>query len=391
MKPWILLVGTSFSAAPLLQALRGMGFAVAVCGALPDDPCVAMADAYHQLDYSDREALLALVRREGYRYLCPSCNDYAYLAACYVADQLGLPGYDAPAHTAILHDKAAFRAHAQTIGLQVPRACAADDSTGLQALRLPLLVKPTDSFSGRGMQRVTQRAQLADAIARARQASRSGSVVVEEFIDGSLHSHSAFIQDGRILQDVFVDEFCQVYPYQVDCSNAPSRLDETVRERMRQQILQLVASLQLCDGLLHTQFIDHHGQPYLIEPMRRCPGDLYYHLVQLATAMPYVDNYVAPFAGRAMQAGGRDCAQYWARHTVSFARDSVFYSLSPRVPQALDLRLYPLADSASTIKAAPYGKAAIVFARLPDAATLFELAPRLGSLFAANLPERHHD
>lgn len=391
MKPWILLVGTSFSAAPLLQALRDMGFAVAVCGALPNDPCVAMADAYHQLDYADREALLELVRRKGYRYLCPSCNDYAYLSACYVADQLDLPGYDQPHHTTILHDKAAFRAHAQAIGLQVPRACQADDNTLRETLRLPLLVKPTDSFSGRGIQRITEHDQLTDAITQARQTSRCGSVVIEEFIEGTLHSHSAFIQDGRILQDVFVDEFCLRHPYQVDCSNAPSRLSDAVRERMRQQILLLVDSLQLCDGLLHTQFIDHHGEPYLIEPMRRCPGDLYYHLVQLATGMPYVDNYVAPFAGRPLQTGGREQQQYWARHTISFAHDSVFYSLSPRFPQALDLRIYPLADSGSTIKAAPYGKAAIAFARLPDLASLFRLTPQLGNLFAANLPERHHD
>lgn len=391
MKPWILLVGTSFSAAPLLLTLRQQGFLIAVCGAQPDDPCVALADAYHPLDYADPQALLALIQREGYRHVCPSCNDYAYLSACHAANLLGLPGYDTAQVSATLHNKTRFRAHAQAIGLSAPRACAADDTAALQALSLPLLVKPSDSFSGRGMQRVTRYEDLDAAIAAARQASRSGGAVVEEFISGSLHSHSAFLQDGQILQDVFVDEFCQTYPYQVDCSNAPSCLSDTVKDRVRQEILRLVQSLQLVDGLLHTQFIDHDGQPYLIEPMRRCPGDLYYHLVTFSTGMPYLENYVAPFAGLPMRGGQPAAAACWARHTISFAQDSVFFSLSPQIPAAQDVRIFPLADSAASIRAAPYGKAAIVFARLPDTATLFDLTPKLGSLFPANTLERQHD
>ena len=57
-----LLVGSSFSAIPLFFALKRRGLRVEVCGNLPGDPCHQYADASHAIDYSDREALLAVAR-----------------------------------------------------------------------------------------------------------------------------------------------------------------------------------------------------------------------------------------------------------------------------------------------------------------------------------------
>lgn len=383
MKPWILLVGTSYSAAPILGALRDLGFYVAVCGARPQDPCVHLADRYHDIDYSDFEALLTLTKRERYQRLCPACNDYAYLSSSYVAEALGLPGYDTFEKTITLHDKRAFRVHAERIGLNVPQLYNVESLGEAKALKLPVLVKPTDSFSGRGVRRVEKLSQLGQAILDAREESRGGSALIEEFVEGTLHSHSAFIMNGCIFQDFFVDEFCQAYPYQVDCSNAPSRLPETVREKMRHQVIKLVSSLELSDGLIHTQFIERDGTPYVIEVMRRCPGDLYYNLIKFCTGANYVNNYISAFAGTSMNTDIRT-EQFWVRHTVSFLSDSVFLSLSPQLPQALDVRLFPLVESTSKVRGAPYGKVAIVFARLPSRGLMVEISSKMGELFRAN-------
>lgn len=251
----ILLIGTSFSAAPLAQVLKRWGKTVAVCGSLPYDPCVAWADLYFQIDYSDPQALKELVTQESFSALCPSCNDYAYLSAASVANELGYLGFDDPETTLILSNKAHFRAFTAQHGLPAPRARKVIvDHCDLADLDYPLLVKPTDSFSGRGVTRIENRENLDIALSSAMETSRQAQVVVEEFIEGSLHSHSAFLKDQTIAADFLVDEFCTVYPYQVDCSNSPSYLNEIVHTRMRQCITELAHALHLCDGLLHTQF-----------------------------------------------------------------------------------------------------------------------------------------
>ncbi|GAB6041968.1 ATP-grasp domain-containing protein [Endothiovibrio diazotrophicus] len=383
--PPILLVGTSFSAAPLLHALKAMGRQVAVCGAAPNDPCVAWADRYFPIDYSDPHALLELVRSEGFSALCPSCNDYAYLSAATAATALGLPGFDRPEATTTLHDKAAFRAFAQREGLPVPRARPADAAT-LSDLRYPVLVKPTDSFSGRGCVKLDDPAGLPEAITEARRVSRRAEAVVEEFIDGALHSHSAFLRGQAVAAEVFVDEFCTVYPYQVNCSNAPSRLGAALRRRVRESIDHLATTLDLTDGLLHTQFMVRGDEFFLIECMRRCPGDLYSHLVSLSTGVPYIENYLRPFLGQPM-AFPEQTAIPWARHTLSLPTDAVIWSFSQRLPAA-EVRYYPLRESGSQVRGAPYDKFAILFARFEETGRLFEITPALQDYLSLNTGEQ---
>lgn len=387
----VLLVGTSFSAAPMLQALKRMGCHVSVCGDKPNDPCVAYADTYHRLDYSDPAALLDLARAESFDHLCPSCNDYSYLAATEVAAAMGFSGYDAPDTAALLHNKAKFRAFTEKHAIPAPRARRVDEDSAPATIDFPppWLVKPADSFSGRGMVKLHDKSALAAAVARGHGESRNREVLVEEFMPGSLHSHSAFLRSGEIVDDFFVDEFCQVYPYQVDCSNSPSRLSAGLCAEIRDCIRTIAGLLGLADGLLHTQFLADGNHFAIIECMRRCPGDLYYHLVSYSTGANYVDNYLAPFIGRPIVPTRAAPPIPWARHTVSLPDDAVFVSFAQRIPSP-ELRVFPLCESANAVRRAPYGKIAIIFARFADTPTLFATTPAIGQLITIDTLDIPH-
>ena len=171
----------------------------------------------------------------------------------------------------------------------------AGESGATAGLRYPLLVKPVDSFSGRGVTKLVEAAGLSEALAAARQASRSGESVVEEFVDGRLYSHSAFIRKQEIVADFFAEQnFCTLYPYRVNCSNHPSSLPANHRDSVREAVGRLIRLLGLKDGLLHTQFIADADDFWIIECMRRCPGDLYGHLIELSAGIDYADLFVLP-------------------------------------------------------------------------------------------------
>lgn len=374
-----LLVGSSFSAAPIFFELKKRGHHVSVCGSAPADPCHQYADQSFFIDYSDRDAVLALVEAEQFDYLVPTCNDFSYMSCAWVAERCGFAGFDRYPVATILHTKNAFREVMERHGLRSPpsRRLAANATVDASGMRFPLLVKPVDSFSGRGVTKIAEAAELPAAIRAAQQASRSGEAVVEEFVEGRLFSHSAFIRGQAVAADFFVDEYCTVYPYQVNCSHHPSSLSGALQTAVRAEMTRLVEALGLADGLLHTQFICDGENFWIIECMRRCPGDLYGHLVELSTGVPYADFFVRPFIGEDLPMGWRaDQVRPVGRHTLSTDRALVSYEFACRVPDA-EVRIVPLKNSGEVLSPAPFDKLAIVFAEFSSAEAMLAHSPRL--------------
>ncbi|SEK36106.1 Formate-dependent phosphoribosylglycinamide formyltransferase (GAR transformylase) [Nitrosovibrio tenuis] len=374
-----LLVGSSFSAAPLFFVLKKRGIHVSVCGNQESDPCHQYADASFYIDYSNRDELLHLVETENFDYIVPSCNDYAYMSCAWVAQRLGFPGYDRYDVATILHTKNEFRMLTEQHSLPAPKSRRQEAGQAIEAglLHFPLLVKPVDSFSGRGVVKVLSGSDLTSAVQAALQSSRSNEVVLEEFVEGSLHSHSAFICKNEVVLDFFVDEYCTVYPYQVNCSNHPSFLPETTRINVRESITRLVRILGMADGLLHTQFIANGDKFWIIECMRRCPGDLYSSLVELSTGVGYVDLYVRPFLGETIPADVQlGESRYFGRHTISTSQSLVNYTFSYNIPDA-SVRVVPLKSSGERLGIAPFDKLAILFAEYSSRSTMLEATPQL--------------
>ena len=377
-----LLVGSSFSAAPLFFALKKRGLNVSVCGNIPSDPCHQYADESYFIDYSKTSELMRTVDEGDFDYLVPSCNDYAYMSCAAVAEKHGFPGYDSVDVANIIHTKGQFREAAKDCALPSPRfkMQMAGEPLDSDNLRMPLLVKPIDAFSGRGMTKIERRENLPEAIRHARQASRSGAVVLEEFIDGTLHSHSAYIQGQEIVVDFFVDEFCTIYPYQVNCSNHPSALPAEIRSMVRETILRFVRRFRLVDGLLHTQFLVRAGDFWIIESMRRCPGDLYGRLIELSSGVNYADLSIRAYLGLKLSSEHRDVDHhFFGRHTVSCNEPIVNFSFSPDF-RAKSVDIVSLKNSGEKLGPAPFDKLAILFVEFQDRATMFDVTPRMAEL-----------
>ena len=378
MRKKVLLVGTSYSAVPILFYLKAKNYVVSVCGGIDSDPCHRYADGSYNIDYSNRELLLDLVSSEKFDFIIPSCNDYAYLSAAWVAQKLNFPGYDDFKTTVLLHTKNEFRVFTQKNNLPVPKIIRTDNEMKYdeKLLKFPLLVKPIDSFSGRGVSKVTNEIELKEAIEVAQESSNNKEVVIEDFIEGTLHSHSAFIVDGKIKIDIFADEYCTVYPYQVNCSNIPSSLSKDIFKSIRESMQKIVDLLKLNDGLLHTQFIVENSTVWIIECMRRCPGDLYNKMVSDATEMDYLGAYVSPYLNEKITIQKTSIKKYIGRHTISVDKKQEYFSFSESIP-AINTELITLKLSGEKLEEAPYDKLGITFSQFSDMKTLFKSSCQL--------------
>jgi biotin carboxylase len=380
----VLLVGSNFSSVPLLLGLKRRGLHVAVCGNRPDEPCHAHADESLAVDYSDPNALLAAAQNGDFDFIVPTGNDVAYMSATFVAAKLGFPRFDSMETATIIHTKQAFRKFTDDHAIPAPRSIRLqkDQSLDVSGLHYPLLIKPSDSFSGRGVTKISDASGLGDAIDEARRNSRTAEVVIEEFVAGSLHSHSAFVKDQQIIFDLFVDEYCTVYPYQVDSSNHPSGLAEPVRAKIREIMGGVVRLLGLADGLLHTQFLSNGNDVWIIECMRRMPGDLYGSLVDQSLGIDYSDLVIQLALGESFHVTPKfNPPLPFGRHTITSDHPSIPFSFSHSIP-AREVRIAQLKTTGKPMAAAPFDKLAILYARFNTPEEMLRISPDLKSFIS---------
>lgn len=322
----VMLVDTNFSSAPIYNYLVQSGCEVFVVGGNPNDFLAKSAKNYINLDYSNVNRTREIIEEMNIDYIVPGCNDLSY-KVCAELNSGGIYyGIDTPETTEIINSKDKFRTFATQIGLPVPRVISSD-CAGESG---PLIVKPVDAYSGRGMTIVQQSRQneLQSAIDRAKEFSRSKACIVEEYVEGQLYSHSAFINDGNIVADFIVEEHGTANPFVVDTSRVVYDFPRVMLRRIRDGIVLLAEKLRLVDGLVHTQFIKNGESFWLIEITRRCPGDLYSQLIELSTGFSYAETYARPFAKQNFSTEKTTLKQSWImRHTIS-NRLKVFWGQS---------------------------------------------------------------
>lgn len=359
----VLLVDTNFSSGPIYQFLIQSGHNVTVVGGNPNDALAKSVDDYVQLDYSDVEKTKELVADRNIDYLVPGCNDRSYMVCAEINQDGRFPGID-PLETAeIINNKEKFRAFATQHNLPTPRVLSKHEI----GTRWPVIAKPVDAFSGRGVTiiRENHSHELAAAVDVASQASRTKTCIVEDYVEGQLYSHTAFIQGCEIIADRIVEEHGTANPFVVDTSRVSYDFPSASLENIRRDITLLARKLGLQDGLLHTQFIKDGSQYWLIEVTRRCPGDLYSQLLELSTGLNYAENYTRPFVGLPFNIMGNEQKKWVMRHTLTQSHDYTLGSLSFSLPLVIK-KWVPISLTGDKLRASPYGRIGILFAECSD-------------------------
>jgi hypothetical protein len=367
----ILLVDANFSSAPIYDYLLSTGAEVYVCGANPADYLAKAVPNYINFDYSDVGKLRSFVKSLGIKYVVPGCNDRSYHACAELNKDGEFLGIDDCNSTEAINNKEKFRRLAQEIGIPVPRVI------GVESMEheWPVIVKPTDAYSGLGIAVISRSDAklLPQAIENAKLFSRSKTCIVEEYVEGQLFSHSAFIRDGEVFRDFIVEEFCNVNPFVVDTSRVVTDFSEKLLSVLREAIAKLSKKLNFGDGLVHTQFISRGSSVWLIELTRRCPGDLYSKLIEDSTGFPYAATYAKPFVGASMfEDFSLMTSKHVMRHTITLPVEKIYGQLE--FSRAVEIRRFvPLSVVGDLVKKSPSGRIGVLFVLAESEAHLADL------------------
>lgn len=372
MKVRVLLVDTNISSYPIYNFLENEGYDVYVVGGKEDDFLAKYSNKYINMDYSNIDGMLDCIDELSINYLVPGCNDWSYSVCAKINEARGFFGIEPPKVDAIINNKGLFRGLAKQLNLPVPQVYSEEQST----IQGSVIVKPVDSYSGQGTTVIhgDKPTLLEDAINRARAVSRSNDIVIEDFIEGQLYSYSAFLVNQEVVVAHIVEEHGTANPFVVDTSRVKYDLPRSLVREIGQAIGRMAKNLELKDGLVHVQLILKGNSFWLIEVTRRCPGDLYSHLIQLSTGYPYAENYTRPFLGLDInRSWSSDNPRWITRHTISQPSSSKLLSLQFSIPLKIS-DYFSLAMSGDQIERSPKSRVGLLFAEsdsLTEQDTLF--------------------
>lgn len=275
----VLLLCTSHNDLGLVRALRKLGFYIVATGNRENSPGERWVDKYIKADYSDKELILSIAKEEKIDAICQCCNDFGVYTAAYVAEQLGLPGYDSYETTLILHNKDKFKRFAREYGIQTPLSESFENEEealrALEGMTYPIIVKPTDASAGNGINKASDETEAKSAVEEAFKKSRAGRIVIEPYIEGTQHGFCTFLKNKKVVCCCTNNEYSILNPYRVEIDTYPADEWQAAYPILVEQIERMAELLNLTDGIFHLQYILKDGIPWIIEVMRRVLGNMY--------------------------------------------------------------------------------------------------------------------
>jgi biotin carboxylase len=204
----LLVLGAGRHQAPLIERAERRGICTIALDPYPDSPGKRVASVAADGDALDADRVLEVARRHHVDGIVTIGTDQPVLVMAQVAAAMGLPCHLDEVGALAATNKAAMGPALRSADVPMPQSVTIDPGTShaeAELPDLPCVVKAADSQGQRGMSIVRSTQALRAAIIRAREASRTATVVVEHFHEGPEFTINAWISAGEALFAIALD------------------------------------------------------------------------------------------------------------------------------------------------------------------------------------------
>lgn len=276
----LLILGAADGSMATYRAARQLGYRTIAVDQRGTAPGVTLADEHLPISTREPELIaVALAGRNDLAGVLAPCSDIALPTQQELARRFGLPCGLTDTTVRASVDKPFFRALCDELGVpSYPWTAGADPDQLISAaagFRYPVVVKPADAQSARGVTRCADPAKVAAAVTEALRYSYGGTVLIEQEVRGLHCGCECIVVDGRVAFLALTERRLSPAPLAVTTGHLmPAQLPAGVAERVESMVNRLCARLGYRRGPLNLDLVvDAEGVPYLIEMGARTGGD----------------------------------------------------------------------------------------------------------------------
>lgn len=304
-----LVLGGTYPHRALIEKLKARGYYTVLIDYLDHPAAQDCADEHLQESTLDMDRVCELAKERNAALVISTCVDQANVTCCYVAEKLGLPKPYTYAASLNVTDK--VRMKQMMIDNQIPTArhYTISSINGFDAskLRFPIIVKPADCNSSKGVRRIDKDDINAEQyIKDALSLSRNGEAIVEEFLVGreigadcmivNHKAHVVMTRERRKINKNNIDAIQQIYG-----SFWPADLTENNIEQLRVIAEKIALAFDIDNAPLMMQTILANDEFNVIEFGARIGGGDNYQIIEELTGYDIIQNSIRSFLGEPIE------------------------------------------------------------------------------------------
>lgn len=250
------------------------------------------ADKFFHVDVFDMEAIKDIAVKEKVDFLITVCADQVLLVVAKVSEMLGLPCYIDYETCQNVSDKIRMKRIFKQSGVPTTDYVETDhfDMEAIRKLKFPLVVKPVDAYSSKGVRKADNLEELKRYYEEAHQIGRSGRVIVEEFFSGEEISVDAFVVDGkaRVLNVTNSEKVKDKDRFVIFRGRYPVKASETVLLKIEEICQKIADGFGLVNAPLLVQLLNDGDKVSVLEFCARTGGNMKYLLIKYASGVDVI-------------------------------------------------------------------------------------------------------
>ena len=283
----LLLVGGLNNTVDLFDLAHRNGVTVGVADYNHGTLAKSMADYAHDINAYDEEAMVKLCREEHYDGVITAFNERLGPIVRKLADRLGMYAPYTVEQLQMSTNKKYFKHTCQKYGVPVPHEYIIKDKDDIekQQIDYPVIIKPVDSASSVGVTPCFTPQELKAGYEKAVKASKSGDVIVEQYVPYDEINMTFIAQDGDIQLAAVHDRYFNTEQKSAtkapDLYIYPSRYTGLILEKYSDVIINMLHGIGIRNGSLFIQAVVKGDQLYCYEAGMRLNGCKTYQILEV--------------------------------------------------------------------------------------------------------------
>jgi biotin carboxylase len=272
----LLLLGGGQHQLAGVRVAKRLGIETIVMDGDPNAPAFQEADVAVPVSFADVDRAIDLARENRISGVITISTEAGVVPCARVAETLGLPGLSVETAVAATN-KVEMRKRLELVGLPTPRFCEVTTKEEAAAfateLGFPCIVKPAVGSGSRGVRKLATLEDVGPAFRDAHEQSRSGQVILEQYMPGEEVHVDALVSDGEVAILGIADKVRTPEPFRTDITvTYPALLSDKVRDEAIAQVVAAMRALGVRNGCSHTELLVHRETVRIVEIAARGAG-----------------------------------------------------------------------------------------------------------------------